>query len=170
MKRMKHILAFIFCVGLGLTLFASPFAHAAGEKLTVVDVAGYEKLIAKHKGKIVLVNFFATWCPPCREEIPGLVAIADSMPNDVVVIGLSADEDPRKLPKFIDSMNIKYHVALAHIDLLRLFKVNTIPHNLIYDKSGKIVANAAGFVTEEEVNRFIKMLLEEDANAKRDNS
>ncbi len=169
---MQKILTFILCFGLCLIFFGQYDAHAAGSAKDIksVNMQGYEELLASHKGKIVVVNFFATWCPPCREEIPGLVSLAQSMPDNVVVIGLSGDEDPSKLPSFLKNMKVNYPVFLAEIDVLQAFRVQTIPHNLIYNNEGKIVANAAGFVTEEELKQFINMLLEEDANAKRDNS
>ncbi len=169
---MKRLLTFGLCFGLCLTLFLQGEALSAASKNSIksVDMQGFNELLASHKGKIVLVNFFATWCPPCREEIPGLVSIAEKMSDQVVVIGLSGDEDPKKLPGFLKDMKINYPVLLAGMDVLRFFKVHTIPHNLVYNQDGKIVANASGFVTEDELKGFITMLLEENANAKRDDS
>ncbi len=169
---MKRILTFIFCLGFFLTLLGQNIAVAAdsSKEFKAINMQGYNELIAKHKGKIIVVNFFATWCPPCREEIPGLVALAKSMSKDVVVIGLSGDENPRLIGPFVKDMNINYPVILAGMDVLRHFQVHTIPHNLVYNQDGKIVANAAGFVTEEELKKFINLLLEENVNAKRDDS
>ncbi len=163
---MRQIFAILICFVLCFGLFG--VAHAA--KIETLEPKSFEEVVASHKGKIVLVNFFATWCPPCREEIPGLVSISNNMPKDVVVLGLSVDESTSKLSNFIADMQIKYPVYLTALSLAEAFKVQTIPHNLIYDKSGKLVANASGFVTEEELKKFIKALLEEDANAKSDNS
>ncbi len=165
---MKRFFTLILCFGIFLSVYGTQFAYAAD--LESVNPKSYQELIASHKGKIVLVNFFATWCPPCREEIPGLVKVAENMANDVVVIGLSVDEDPRKLPDFVKSMKINYPLYLAELSLAQAFKVQTIPHNLVYDKNGKLVANTSGLVTEEELEQFIKVLLEDEANAKSDNS
>ncbi len=158
----------VFCVT--TLIFGVSGKVEANEKFTAINLQEYNDFIAEHKGKIVVVNFFATWCPPCRDEIPGLVSIAKTMSKDVVVIGISGDEDVTKIAPFLKEMNVNYSVLLAEMDLLSFFKVYTIPHNLVYDKNGKIVANAAGFVTEDELKKFINMLLEEDADAKRDNS
>ncbi len=165
---MRQIITTLLCFGFCFVVLNANFAHAA--EIEKLNPQAFEKVIASHKGKIVLVNFFATWCPPCREEIPGLVSVANSMSKDVVVVGISVDEDPKKLPSFTESMKIDYPIYLAELSLAQAFKVQTIPHNLVYDKSGKLVANASGFVTEEELKQFIKVLLEEAGNAKSDNS
>ncbi len=165
---MKYIFKLLLCFGLCFSLFNSSLAFA--KDLESVDSKSFQEVINQHKGKIILVNFFATWCPPCREEIPGLVSIANNMPNDVVVIGLSVDEDVKKVLPFVKEMKINYPLYLAELSLAQSFKVHTIPHNLIYDQKGKLVANASGFVSEEELNKFIKVLLKENTNAKPDNS
>ncbi len=168
---MKKIISFVLITTL-CVLFGSNFVSNAesATNIEAIDKKGLQSLVDSHKGKIVLVNFFATWCPPCREEIPGLVSIANAMPNDVVVIGLSVDENPKLLPDFAKNMKMEYPYYLATHDLVRSFKVSTIPHNLVYSQDGKLVANAAGFVTEKELKEFINLLLKEKANAKPDNS
>ncbi len=118
------------------------------------------KFIEQKKGKIVLVNFFATWCPPCKKEIPGLVSLAKKRSKDVVIVGLSFDKNPALLPDFIKEYKIQYDVFLADAGIQDLFNVTSIPHNAVFDKNGEIVANEGGYVSENELNKFFDKLLE----------
>ncbi len=125
-----------------------------------INKDGLLKLIEQNKGKIVLVNFFATWCPPCKEEIPGLVSIAEKRSKDVVIVGLSFDKNPALLPDFIKEYKMQYDVFLADAEIQELFGVTSIPHNAVFDKNGENVANEGGYVSEKELNKFFDTLLE----------
>ncbi len=150
------------CICMGtLTVQAAEAEKPRSTTLETLNMDALQKVLDSHKGKFVIVNFFATWCPPCREEIPGLVSIAEKRKNDVVIIGLSSDESQRPLPDFIKKLKINYPVYMADISLLLKFNVQSIPHNLVYDTTGKLVGNAAGFVTEKELNTFINAFSEQ---------
>lgn len=119
-------------------------------------------MITMNKGKVVLVNFFATWCPPCREEIPGLVSLSKAYPADkVVIIGVSLDENPALLPAFMKKLGVNYSVFHASMDVPALYGITTIPHNVIYDRAGKLSVNAAGYVEEADIKNYIDTLLEQ---------
>ncbi len=128
--------------------------------IETISLDGLEKVLEEHAGKIVLINFFATWCPPCKEEIPGLVSIARKRGKEVVIVGLSVDQKPELLPDFIKEYNINYDVYVADAEVRKTFEVKTIPHNAVFDQEGEIVANESGYVSEREVNNFIDKLLE----------
>ncbi len=148
----KSILACVFFVMLSALPLTS--AHA----VETIGADKLEQLIAQHKGKVIVVNFFATWCPPCREEIPGLVDISKERGKEVVILGLSVDESAKPLPSFIKKYKIPYTVVRANDEIQRLFEVRSIPHNVVFDKNGKIVANESGFVSKKQLNTFIDKL------------
>ena len=111
LKRKACSAAVIFCLGyacFGSALAASPAGQAARrpaanvkraaaskiDELPLIDLAGYQKLVAKYKGKPLVVNFWATWCEPCRAEYPMLVGLAKKYePQGVVFLGVSYDAD-----------------------------------------------------------------------------
>ncbi len=147
-------------VFLGFSLFFlfSLVTMAHAEPVKTINMASLESMLEKHSGKVVVVNFFATWCPPCREEIPGLVELVKERSEDVVVIGLSVDETVAPLPSFMKKFNMNYEVVRADAEIQQLFKVRSIPHNVVFNKKGDIVANESGYVTKEQLSAFIDKL------------
>ena len=118
--------------------------------------------IDRHKGKVVVLNFFATWCAPCREEIPGLVNLRRRYPVDkVAILGISLDEDPALVPPFVGKYGINYPVKMASPDVLRMFNIRSVPHNTVYDATGRLVANQPGLIEEEDLQGAIDQLLEQ---------
>ncbi|MDO5536453.1 MAG: TlpA disulfide reductase family protein, partial [Desulfovibrionaceae bacterium] len=118
-------------------------------------------LIQKNKGKPVILNFFATWCPPCRAEIPMLVEMNDKYDGRVTFIGLTVD-DARSIAKvlpFMARMGIDYPVYHAGSDIVQNFSISSIPFNVGYDKKGKMVFAYSGIVDEEDFDRMLQDLL-----------
>ena len=125
----------------------------------VIATQALMDLVASHKGKVVVLNFFASWCPPCREEIPGLLRLNREYGDKVVFIGLSVDEDPKALERFVAATGFTYPIYSATDDVARLYSVSAIPHNVVYDRAGKLVANQGGYVEEKALKAFIAPLL-----------
>lgn len=120
------------------------------------------KEIDQHKGKVVVLNFFATWCAPCQEEIPGLVNLRRRYPvGRVAILGISLDEDPALVPPFVVKHGINYPVKMASLDVLRMFNIRSVPHNVVYDVRGRLAANQPGLVAEEDFQAAIDQLLEQ---------
>jgi thiol-disulfide isomerase/thioredoxin len=151
---MKKIIAVL------LLCLLLPTLSLAADIPAKLDSKGLTALVAKNKGKVVVVNFFATWCPPCREEIPHLISTAKAYKDKVVFVGLSVDEDSAAVKPFMKTMGISYPVYLADESLLALFQVSSIPQNIIYGPDGVMRANHQGYVSQELLQSFIKDLLE----------
>ena len=118
--------------------------------------------IDQHKGKVVVLNFFATWCVPCIQEIPGLVNLRRRYPVDkVAILGISLDEDPALVSPFVGKYGINYPVKMASLDVLRMFSIRSVPHNTIYDTTGRLVVNQPGLIAEEVFKEVIDQLLEQ---------
>ena len=122
------------------------------------------QLVKAHSGKVVMLNFFATWCPPCRQEIPELERIHKTYGSrGVVIIGLSVDDaDTRKqLPAFLDKLGVSYPSYTAKRDLINAFGISSIPFNVFYDKSGKVVLAGSGMVGYKDLSEIFDKLLED---------
>ena len=123
---------------------------------SLADLGGRDWSLKDLRGKVVLVNFWATWCPPCRKEIPDLEALYKRFKaGGLVVLGIS-DEPATKVQPFVRQEKISYPVLL---DLGRkvngLYSVSGIPMSFVYDRSGKLVAESMDMRTRQQ---FLAML------------
>jgi cytochrome c biogenesis protein CcmG, thiol:disulfide interchange protein DsbE len=110
----------------------------------------------------VLVNFWATWCPPCRAETPGLVRLANEYRSQgLEVVGISLDEDTGAIRPFIDDYQIPYPILLpsdqANLPLL----VEVLPTTLLYDRQGRMAKRYVGGVAESIFKADVERLLAE---------
>src|SRR5664279_4017995 len=103
--------------------------------------------LSDYRGKVVILDFWATWCPPCRRGIPDLIEIQKEYGNDVVVIGISMDTDSKSdVVPFIKQMGVKYHIAYADAGVVQAYGgVESIPTSFVIDKNGNIVDNHIGW-------------------------
>lgn len=139
----------------------APAKAADFEELTFSQL---ETLVKVNKGKIVMINFFATWCPPCREEVPSLIRIREHYGKDrLLLIGASMDEDNDALKKYMAKAKINYPVKKAARDLVQAAGVGGIPHMLVFDGKGEVIGNAAGLVPEKDLRDFIDSHMESES-------
>lgn len=153
---MKHVvLVFALCLCCMMSLARAAESPGMGAMLLLSE-------IDQHKGKVVVLNFFATWCAPCQEEIPGLVRLRKRYPVDkVAILGISLDEDPALVSPFVGKYGINYPVKMASADVVRMFNIRSVPHNALYDVQGRLVANQPGIIAEEDFKDVIDQLLEQ---------
>ena len=120
------------------------------------DLGGKEWKLSRLRGKVVLVNFWATWCPPCRKEIPDLDALyARFRDRGFVILGIS-DEDRSKVAPFAQEHDVKYPILLdPGGDVSKLFGAEGIPKSFVYDRKGKLVATAIDMRT---IAQFLALL------------
>ena len=137
-----------------------PALGLAGDVPARMDMAGLSRFVSGHVGQVVVVNFFATWCPPCREEIPHLIRIAQTYGGKAAVVGVRVDEDAAAVPPFVAKMGIPYAVRMASPELAASFGVRSIPHNVVYGPDGVMRANQPGYVDGASLKAFIDDLLE----------
>jgi peroxiredoxin len=119
-------------------------------------------VLSDYRGQVVLVNFWATWCPPCRLEIPALIKLqAELGPRGFTVIGLSMDEGGTKsVARFAEKMGINYPLAMADGNVVKEFGgVIGIPASFLIDRDGALVKSYPGFVTHEVLEKDIGSLM-----------
>jgi len=145
-----------YLLALGLMLSMSLALHA--EDFSMTDMDGKSHSLSKYKGKWVLVNFWATWCPPCLEEIPDLVDLHESKKNNIVVLGVALDyRNAQQVKDFADGLLVSYPVILGNRKLAsQIGPVNGLPTTYLYNPQGRLVAHQTGAITREAVESFIR--------------
>ena len=123
---------------------------------TLPSRSGDNVSLASLKGKVVMLNFWATWCPPCRKEMPDLEALYKQFESQgLVILGIS-DDDPEKMREFVQKQGTTYPVLLdPGSKVNELLHINGIPKTFVYDRNGKIVAQSIDMRTR---NQFLEML------------
>ena len=118
---------------------------------TLTDLEGKPWSLKSLQGKVVLVNFWATWCPPCRKEMPDLESLYKQFQKQGLVILAISDEDASKVKPFIAGQGISYTVLLdPGRKVNTLFHVMGIPKTFIYDRSGKLAAESIDMRTRKQ--------------------
>jgi thiol-disulfide isomerase/thioredoxin len=170
---------FIFSIGV-VALGAGYFANRMGSgprsvnipsaaavafaSMELATLSGQKSKIADWKGKVIVVNFWATWCSPCREEIPALVRTQQKLGvQGVQIVGIAIDQLERVKP-FSEQIGINYPVLLAETEGLELARaagneVGALPFTVVIDRQGKIVKGELGGVTEEKLEKLVRPLL-----------
>ncbi len=123
---------------------------------TLADLTGKSWSLRELRGKVVLVNFWATWCPPCRKEMPDLEALHLRFgPRGLVILAIS-DEDAAKVKPFVAEQRFSYPILLdPGRKVNETFQVEGIPKSFVYDREGKLVAQAIDMRTQRQ---FLAML------------
>ena len=144
----------MWVAGLMLSL-AVPALQAAG--FSVTDTDGKTHSLAGYKGKWVLVNYWATWCPPCLAEIPDLIELHENKKNNLVVIGIAVDfRAAKQVTDFAQSMKVTYPIVLGSPEVInQIAPVQGLPTTYLYNPEGKMVAQQVGPVTLESVESYI---------------
>jgi peroxiredoxin len=144
--------------------FAAPETRKAAPDFTLNDAAGVPVRLSEFRGKVVLLSFWATWCVPCRTEIPWFMEFQKTYGDrGLVVLGLSLDDDGWKPVKlYIDEMKIDYRVMVADKDIAPLYGgLKSIPVTLIIDKAGRIAVTHVGLCPKDEYEAAINSMLAE---------
>ena len=122
---------------------------------------GAEWKFADKRGKVLLVNYWATWCGPCRFETPGLVNISKEFKDaDFEIIGVTVDQDLKLVPPFIKEYKIEYPILLPGNDP-NVGGSMKLPTTFLYDKQGRLAKKYIGMVLESTLRSDIGSLLEE---------
>jgi thiol-disulfide isomerase/thioredoxin len=114
---------------------------------TLKTLDGQDITLSQLKGKVVLLDFWATWCAPCRESIPHFIQLyKDYRGNGFEMIGMSVDKgDEEGVRRFIQSMEIPYPTVIVPEEVVRNYRVAAIPTTFLIDKEGKIRERIIGF-------------------------
>ncbi|MGQ0442065.1 MAG: TlpA disulfide reductase family protein [Methylophilaceae bacterium] len=147
---------------LTLSLAGNTFA---ANQFVLKDTLGKKHVLSQYKGKWVFVNYWATWCPPCLEEVPDFVALYDSRKNkDVMVIGVVFDyESTKEVNDYVDDMLMSYPIVLGDDEVAKqIGSPEVLPTTYIYNPRGELVKTKRGLVTRQ----YLESVITEDGRKK----
>ena len=128
------------------------------------DLQGVQQSISRWQGKVLVVNFWATWCPPCLEEIPIFVRLQQQMgARGLQFVGIAIDERD-KVVNFARRNGINYPIMIGQLDAIELSNTagnqrGGLPYTLVLDRSGEVVSQHYGALTEQELVTIVSELL-----------
>jgi thiol-disulfide isomerase/thioredoxin len=143
------------------TILLLAFLASPGMPTIAEDVI--EKAVTPHKGSVVVLNLWATWCGPCREEFPDLVRLHNEKKAVVVSISMDEPEDGDQVREYLASQNATFPSFLRAFEDFRIFAEavdpdwsGAIPATFVFDKSGRRVYGHEGKLTYEELSRIVE--------------
>lgn len=123
---------------------------------TLMDLDGNEISLSDFNRKVLILNFWATWCPPCREEIPDFVEVYNEYESkDVQFIGVS-NEDISTLKSFVEDYDISYPILIDDANIMGKWGISAIPTTFVFDKNGQIIFKNVGMMTGEQLKNIIE--------------
>ena len=142
-----------------VTMERAGFAKSPAWQLKALD--GQLVKSSDFAGKVVILDFWATWCAPCKAEIPGFIELQREFGDrGLVVVGVSVDDQgSQAVEDFAARMGINYPIVLGDVGLMKDFGGTAIPTTVVLDRSGTIVARHIGFTSKETFENDIKPLL-----------
>ena len=161
---MKHIKMFVFIAILFFAAGCTPgLAIEIGKEapdFSLSDINGKQVSFSEFKGKVIILDFFASWCPPCRQEVPDFVELQKTYGKDGLAVVGVALVNLQEAKDFAGQFNINYTVLIDDGKVSNLYgPIRSIPTTFIVDKTGKIVKMYIGFRTKDAFETDIKELL-----------
>ena len=134
---------------------------AANFKFTLKDPSGGAVKLADYKGKVLLLNFWGTWCAPCRMEMPGLIALQqDYRDKGFVILGVAVEDTPEAVKSYAAEIKINYPLAMSQDDFEDAYgPMYGLPMSYFIARDGSICKKHLGPITKEEAEKEIKSLM-----------
>jgi cytochrome c biogenesis protein CcmG/thiol:disulfide interchange protein DsbE len=137
-------------------------ARVTAPDFSLADRSDHTVSLSAYRGQVVLINFWATWCSPCKREIPWLVEFQTKYRDrGFTVLGLSVDEDGWKsVAPYLDASTINYPVAIASDDVTASFGgITAVPMTFVIDRTGRVAATHLGLLNRDDVEAEIQSAL-----------
>lgn len=153
--EMKKLLLGLLLLGFGHLALAEGKLSA---DFLLKDMAGVSHQLSRYQGKWVLVNYWATWCPPCLEEVPDLVNLYDSRKKkDLMVIGVVFDyQDVEEVKAYVDDMLMSYPIVLGDDAVIdQIGPAEAMPTTFIYNPKGELITVKRGLITRQYIEKLI---------------
>jgi thiol-disulfide isomerase/thioredoxin len=138
--------------------------EAAVTAVTLPDLDGKAQSLGQWRGKVVVVNFWATWCAPCREEIPILVRLQTKYRDrGLQLVGIAIDQ-PDKVRSYATEMGMNFPILIGNVEAIDLSKVlgnraGVLPFTIVLGRDGKIASREIGAVKEANIEALVSTLL-----------
>ena len=144
-----------------------PVSQTVAERIyatTLADLKGAPQSIGQWRGQILVVNFWGTWCAPCREEIPGFVRLQERYgARGLTFVGIAFDQ-PEKVTEFAREFRINYPLLVGSLDTMELLReagnrAGVLPYTLVIDRAGNLVSKQPGGLKEAKLEGIILPLM-----------
>jgi thiol-disulfide isomerase/thioredoxin len=128
------------------------------------DLAGNEQALGQWQGKVLVLNFWAPWCPPCRKEMPGFIRLQEKYAGQgLQFVGVALDELDKVQP-YVDEIGVNYPILLGGMGAMMLGqaagnRLGGLPYTLVLDKLGNPIATLTGGIDEGRLEELVKPLL-----------
>jgi peroxiredoxin len=135
----------------------------AAPELALEDMAGNNVSLRGYKGSVVLVNLWATWCPPCKEELPALQSFYEKHRSEgFVLVGIDQEETLEVVKPFVEEYGLTFPIWLDEDYLAeRKFKTNSLPTSFVIDRNGQVRLMWVGGVSETFLEKYVTKLIKE---------
>ncbi|BBD07358.1 TlpA family protein disulfide reductase [Desulfovibrio ferrophilus] len=155
-SRYKTFIA-VAAMLLSLLFLSSAHAESADAPLSAKAL---KELVAKEQGRVVVINFWASWCGPCRREFPALKKLRTRFKDsELLLLGVSLDFDREMYTEFVTAQRFAYPVRLGDSQIMNDMNIEAIPKTLIFDMDGNLAQNHDGPAPFAELNALVKALL-----------
>lgn len=147
-----------------LPKYGAKFINKAAPDFSIENIKGGKLELSQFKGKPVLINFWATWCPPCRAEIPEFIEAYDELSDKgFTVIGIAMDQKTL-VSEFVDDFEISYPIAFGDENVSQISveygnTMGALPYNVVLDREHKIIYSEPGMLSKQRLLNLITPLL-----------
>jgi cytochrome c biogenesis protein CcmG/thiol:disulfide interchange protein DsbE len=153
-------LALVFAA---LALLANTISAAEGKAapdFLLKDLGGNDITLDDYKGDVIFLNFWATWCPPCRQEIPGFIKAYEKYKDDgLVILGVAVSDRENSVKNYVEKSKMTYPIAMGDNKILKDYQPgNAIPATIIIDRDGNIFHKHVGFMDQSQVEEIFEQL------------
>ena len=158
------VAAGVYVGGARVDSTASAGASAALAGLALPDTSGKEQRLDQWRGKVIVVNFWATWCAPCREEMPEFIkAQTEYGPKGLQFVGIAVDQ-PDKIEEFAKEIGLNYPALVGGFGAMELSKtlgnsLMALPFTVVVDRKGQLVHTQLGNLKPDKLHSLVKQLL-----------
>ena len=143
----------------GIDLEVAPIKGALAPEFELLNLEGELVSLSDFRGKSVLVNFWATWCGPCRIEMPAIQSRFETYSPDFVVLAVDNDESIEVVKDFVDELGLSFQVLLdPGAEIQALFRVRGYPTSMFVDPDGVIQAVHIGLMTEGQLDGYLEQV------------
>jgi len=136
-----------------------PEVNKAAPDFALTTISGESVRLSELRGRIVALNFWATWCGPCRLEMPLLQSYADRYPGELTVLAINDAEPVEKVRLYVDDLGLSFPILLDEIEAVtRLYRVRGFPTTVFIDRDGKIRYQHLGVLVEDQLRGYLNEL------------
>jgi peroxiredoxin len=156
----KSLCRALFATALAVVPVNAAEFRAAAPSFSLVNSEGAPVSLSQYRGKVVLLDFWATWCTGCKVEIPWYMQFSTKYRNDgLAVLGVAMDDTWQPVKSFVKEKKMNYPVVLGNKEIAKRYGLTSMPKTLLIDRDGRIAWSLTGIVDRDKFESELKSLL-----------